>query len=462
VLTCSDDSSNAGSLRTAQPSEYQRLLSTHVIGEKVSGTSARLRVVAALAGSLSDSLCLDEAAVLVEERALVALGATSAVILTFESSPPITQSAAAEDALRHETTLNVLHTLGGSAELKAAIQRLARDSSVPIAEVARTGKPLFFESERSLRRYPDWGVAMIRGGARAAAIVPVWGNDDLRGILGLSWPEPHVFGDDEQTFVLALGEMCAQAIIRSYLRAGECRARALAEDANRAKARALAMISHELRTPMNAVMGYAALLADGIDGPVNPLQINHLGRIRDAGKHLLELIDELLGYARIEVGEEMVRAERVLLADVVDQSLMFVRPIAEQKGLRLLVVGPDQPIALRADPRKLRQIVVNLLANAVKFSDAGNIVVTLRGEVRDLAARVCIEVTDTGRGIAPEDHEHVFDPFWQKDPTSPRTTGSTGLGLSIARQLARVLGGDVRVGRSAVGAGSTLVVSLPV
>jgi signal transduction histidine kinase len=138
-----------------------------------------------------------------------------------------------------------------------------------------------------------------------------------------------------------------------------------------------------------------------------------------------------------------------------------VRPLAERKGLRIRVEAPPVEVMLFTDPRKLRQILINLLANAVKFTVTGDVVLLLRIDGCEPVVRVYFEVTDRGPGIAAEDHERIFELFWQKFPGSKHGTGSSGLGLSVARQLARLLGGDVVIGTSVVGEGSTFVVSLP-
>ncbi len=361
----------------------------------------------------------------------------------------------------------MVHAIGLPAEVKAALDELPLDAPVPLAEVARTGEPLFLPSEAEMRRYPDWATSMLAAGARAAAIVPVWANGELRGVLGLTWAEPRVFDQDECAFILTLGVMCAQAIMRSHLRGAERAsrqaadtARETAEQANQSKARFVATISHELRTPMNAVLGYTALLADEVYGPVSPLQKEHIGRVRTSGYHLLGLIEDLLSFARVEAGHEVVQPEPVALVDVVEASLVLVRPLAEQKGLRVRIESPAEPIEMHTDPRKLRQILINLLANAVKFTDEGEIVLILRVEGHDAEVRVVFEVTDPGRGMSPDVQAHAFDPFWKADMTS-KTSESSGLGLSVARQLARLLGGDVTVTRSAPGQGSTFVLSLP-
>src|SRR5687767_2423328 len=174
--------------------------------EEISGASRRLRALAALSGSLTDALSPEEAANLVQQKALSALGATSAIVVTLGAFPPEPTDKAV-DAHANATTLNVVHAIGLPAEVKAALHQLPLDAAVPFAEVARTGKPLFLGSEAELKRYPDWGAAMIRAGAGSAAIVPVWANGELRGVLGLSWRDAQTFDQDERAFVLTLGVM---------------------------------------------------------------------------------------------------------------------------------------------------------------------------------------------------------------------------------------------------------------
>lgn len=422
----------------------------------VSAASRRLRALATLSGSLTDALGPAEAADLVEQKALSALGATSAVVVTLGSFPPLVPAPAGV-----APTLHVVHAIGLPEGVRAALEELPLDAPVPFAHVAREGSPLFLPTEMALRSYPEWGGGMIDAGARAAAIVPVWANGELRGVLGLAWAEPRTFDEDERAFVLTLGIMCAQAIMRAHLRDAEREAREAAEHANQSKAHFVATISHELRTPMNAVLGYTQLLADEVGGPVTAIQRLQLGRVRASGQHLLDLVEDLLGHARLEAGEEVVRAGRADALEVVEQSFMLVRPLAAQKALRLRVDPFDGSLELFTDVRKLRQILVNVLANAVKFTDAGDIVLVLRAEGKDAGARLRFEVTDAGRGVAPEDAVHIFEPFWQADRSAVRSADSTGLGLSVARQLARLLGGDVTLAKSTLERGSTFVVSIP-
>ena len=434
----------------------------------ISNASRRLRALAALSGSLTDPLTAEEAADLVEQQALTVLGASSAVVVTLAqlahtvsvdqrpNSPP-----GGPPSARSSEVLTLVHAIGLSADVTAALQQLPLDATVPLAEVARTGEPVFLESPLELERYAAWGGALSRAGACAAAAVPVWANRQLRGVLGLTWATPHVFDEDERAFVVSLGVMCAQAIMRGRLTIAERRARETAQLANQAKTQFLRTISHELRTPMTAVIGYTGLLADEVSGPINPVQKNHLCRMRDSSEHMLALIEELLGFAKLDAGEEQVRVERVVASEVVEEALGVILPLAQKKGLRVRVEMPDTRIELHTDPLKLRQILVNLLANAVKYTDQGDVAIILRIDGVGAELRVYFEVTDSGRGISAEDQQHIFESFWQADQTLTRKAAGTGLGLAVARQLARLLGGDVVIAKSELGRGSTFIASLP-
>jgi signal transduction histidine kinase len=464
MAASSGDSERGSSHPYFDRSDYTRIVADADLEFAVTA-SHRLRALASLSGSLTDSLSPADAADFIEKEALAVLSASSAVVITLDALPSphpriIEDASAAGDA--RAQSLHLVHAIGIPGEIRGTLESLPIDAPMPFAEVARIGDPLFLQSEKDLLRYPDWGAAMLAAGARAAAIVPVWANGELRGVLGLTWAAPRLFGDDERAFVITLGVMCAQAIMRSRLRAAELLAREEAERANSSKAHFLAKISHELRTPINAVIGYTQLLTEEIYGPVSELQREHLGRVRASGTHLLELVEELLSYARVEAGVEVVRVEQVLASEVIEQSLVLVRPMADAKGLHIRVEGATQPIELRTDLRKLRQILVNLLANAVKFTTSGDIVVIVHAGGIGVDGTVSFEVTDTGRGIAVENYEHVFDAFWQEDHTTMHNAGSTGLGLSLARQLARLLGGDVLLAKSRLARGSTFVASLPI
>jgi signal transduction histidine kinase len=234
-------------------------------------------------------------------------------------------------------------------------------------------------------------------------------------------------------------------------------ARQEAEGANQAKGNFLAVMSHELRTPLSAIIGYEELLADGITGPVTDAQRQQLGRIKASARHLLQLIDEILTFSRAEAGREEVLTETVPVSSVVDEAVGLVAPLADDKGVALGVTSPPPTLSARTDPRKVRQILVNLLSNAVKFTEPGGRV-TLDVGAGD--GRMQFTVSDSGIGIPAEHLERIFDPFWQVEQQPTRRAGGTGLGLSVSRRLAQMMGGDIAV-RSAVGRGSTFIVTLP-
>jgi signal transduction histidine kinase len=239
----------------------------------------------------------------------------------------------------------------------------------------------------------------------------------------------------------------------------EALARAEAERATRAKSDFLAVMSHELRTPLNAIIGYGSLLADEIPGPVNDGQRRQLERIGSSARHLLALIDEVLTLSRIELGEEGVVIAPVSVATLVEDAAAMVEPQARAKGLDFVVTLPGESAVVETDAAKLRQALVNLLGNAVKFTDQGAVRLRVTVPTRDGDPFV-FEVEDTGVGIAEEYLERVFDSFWQVDQAHSRKVGGVGLGLHITRQLVRLLGGDVSV-TSSVGRGSCFTLRLP-
>jgi len=234
-------------------------------------------------------------------------------------------------------------------------------------------------------------------------------------------------------------------------------ARARAEEANRAKAEFLAVMSHELRTPLNAISGYVDLLTLGVDGALTEKQSASLARIQLNQQHLLGMIDDILSFAKIEAGKLRVDVQTVLVRDVIATLEALIRPELEKKGLIFSCDACDTALSVRADPEKLRQILVNFLANAMKFTPRGGRI-EVGADRRD--GLVWIWVSDSGVGIPSDQIEHVFEPFFQVERGTTRRYPGIGLGLAIASDFARAMDGEVRL-ESTVGKGSIASVLLP-
>jgi PAS domain S-box-containing protein len=228
--------------------------------------------------------------------------------------------------------------------------------------------------------------------------------------------------------------------------------------ASEAKSIFLAAMSHELRTPLTAIIGYEELLADGITGPVTDPQRHQLGRIKASATQLLALIDEILTYSRVEAGSEKPHFESLCVQTALEEAAAIVEPLISDRGLALAISIDESARGahVSSDPQKVRQILVNLLSNATKFTVEGKIEVGARREGRQL---LCY-VRDTGIGI-PEEHQlHIFEPFWQANTRASRRIPGTGLGLTVSRRLAQMIGGELKV-ESAPGRGSTFTLELP-
>jgi len=243
-------------------------------------------------------------------------------------------------------------------------------------------------------------------------------------------------------------------------RAAAERAQAAAEAANRAKGDFLAMMSHELRTPLNAIGGYAELLELGIRGPVTEAQRADLARIQQSQRHLLGLINQVLNYTRVDAGAVRYDATDVPVAAALGAAEALVLPQARARGLTLVLGDCPPGLVARADREKLQQVLLNLLTNAVKFTEPGGEVRVTCAERETEGRQVAISVADTGVGIAAEKLPSIFEPFVQVDQRLTRPHEGVGLGLAISRELARGMGGDLTA-ESTPGVGSTFTLTLP-
>jgi signal transduction histidine kinase len=214
-------------------------------------------------------------------------------------------------------------------------------------------------------------------------------------------------------------------------------------------------MSHELRTPLNAIIGYSEMLLEERATAEESELAADLGKIQTAGRYLLGLINDVLDLSKVEAGKTELSQERFSVSALVRAVADDVRPLLERSGNRL-IVEPGEDLELDGDPRKVRQILLNLLGNAAKFTDGGTVELRVRRDGDDVLLAVC----DTGIGMTPDQVGRLFTAFWQGDPASTRNYGGTGLGLAISRHYARLMGGDVTA-ESESGRGSVFIVRLP-
>jgi PAS domain S-box-containing protein len=265
-------------------------------------------------------------------------------------------------------------------------------------------------------------------------------------------------------------QRAADAALRAAHESAE-QARRHAEEASRAKSLFLATISHEIRTPLNAIMAYTDIMGMELGGPLTETQHAQLGRIRTSSQHLLGIVEDVLDLSRVEAGRMVVDRRTSPIGPVISEAVTLVQPQASARSIEIsnAVSGLAADVPFSGDAERARQILLNLLANAVKFTDPGGRITVSAGtaltpspeaQVEEPGPWVYVRVEDTGRGIPPERLEAVFEPFVQADMNLTRQHGGTGLGLAISRRFARLMGGDLTV-RSEVGAGSTFFLWLP-
>jgi signal transduction histidine kinase len=269
-------------------------------------------------------------------------------------------------------------------------------------------------------------------------------------------------------FVLLIGGTIAGLVVRSALllrRAErersrhferEVEARRLAEQASQAKSDFLATMSHELRTPLNAIIGYSSLLIDGVPEPSTKGQQEKLRRITVSADHLLSLIEDVLSLSRLEFEAEQIVSADIAVAAVVRDVVSIIEPLALAKQLRLEVRTSGDDLTLHTDGKRLRQILLNLLGNSVKFTVTGSVRLYVEGRADSIA----FTVHDTGIGIARENQERVFEAFWQVQQSRTRTVQGSGLGLALCQRLTQLLGGELTL-ESELGRGTTVTLVLP-
>ena len=382
-----------------------------------------------------------------------------------------TEQQRADESARAERRRRERRSGSWTSVLRQIVERLP-DGIVIVGEdgCIRFANPaaqvLFGRNARELVG-EDFGHALAPGEHTEIEVVRRDGNTvvaELRLVL-IDWE-----GDPASLVSLRDVTDRREADERAKLLIEEQQARIEAESASQAKSEFLAMMSHELRTPLNAILGYTELLDLGLAGPITDAQRQQLRRIGASGRHLLGLVNEVLDLARVEAGRLAVRHDVRALWPIVESALVLAGPLAEERGLTIRPPGvASDTLAFVGDEDRARQILVHLLANAAKFTPSGgSIAVEIddaatpppNARVQEAAHWLSICISDTGVGIAPEQMEAIFAPFVQGQGGHTRDRDGSGLGLTISRRLARLMGGDITV-TSRQGKGSTFTLWLP-
>ncbi len=337
------------------------------------------------------------------------------------------------------------------------------DAPTGTPNVLRTGKPEVYprippemlraavESDEELR-------ALETLGLYSAMTVPMIARGRTLGVITfISAESRREFNSDDLWLAQRLAGRAAFAVDNARLYEEARQLQEVAEQANRAKMDFLAAMSHEFRTPLNAIAGYAQLLELGVHGELTTDQREFLERLQRSQRHLLGLVEEVLSFARIEAGTVRYDLTEVTLKDLVARATEMTAPQMRSKQLDFALEAGDGEIRVCADAARVEQILINLLSNAVKFTeDGGRITVGCRQD----DGEVVVSVADTGIGIPGDQLEAVFEPFAQLPHAGSKRSSGVGLGLAISRDLARAMGGDITV-VSAVGTGSTFTLRLP-
>jgi signal transduction histidine kinase len=229
------------------------------------------------------------------------------------------------------------------------------------------------------------------------------------------------------------------------------------EETSRHKSEFLANMSHELRTPLNAVIGFSQVLRDEMFGPVNEKQAEYLDDIIASGNHLLSLINDVLDLSKVEAGQVELEVQPFSVREALERGVVIVRERATEGGVKVTLAADPKVDVVDGDERRITQVIFNLLSNAVKFTPAGGTVDVSAGRVN---GEIQIAVADTGPGIAPEDHERIFEEFQQGDTTADPDDEGTGLGLALSKRLVELHGGRIWL-ESHLGEGSTFIFTLP-
>jgi PAS domain S-box-containing protein len=428
--------------------ERQRLAVERTARAAADRSVDRLTRLHDVAVALAPAMTSREVFDILVQQASAAVGAQSAALMILKDD---------------EATLELVAARGLTPEATRAFHTLPLTTALPISDALREGRLVFIENVLREARYREILGARLIEHEQAMIAAPLLAYGRQIGGLYLGFAESRAFGEEDRIFMLALGRLGAQAIDRARAYEAEAAAHRAAETANHAKDEFLAVLSHELRTPLTAVLGWAHMLrmpSTDLERAIDPAKVARgLAVIESNAAALLRFVEAILEVNRIVAGNLELLCGLVDLGEVVRETVEAMRPVAEAGGLTLTLTIEPGVSPINADPDRLRQIVANLLTNAIKFTPRGG---RIDVRVDHLGDQVRLSVIDTGEGISPEFLPHVFERFIQADSTRTRTHGGLGIGLAIVKHLVALHGGTVTAKSAGRGQGAELTVLLPV
>jgi PAS domain S-box-containing protein len=390
-------------------------------------------------------------------------------VISQQISHLIPNESSCSIALRDSMDPDMMITVS-TLSLKNGVQQLddnPKDWDFRLSEYPATAKTI--ESQEYLvinisdeNADPDEIAYMTENEVGTMVVLPLTVKGLTIGIIEIeTWKNEYRFSAAEINLLTTLANQAAISLENARLYEEQFATAEQLRELDQLKSQFLANMSHELRTPLNSIIGFSRVIMKGIDGPVTDLQHQDLGAIYNAGQHLLKMINDILDISKIDAGKMELAFEDVIITDIIASVMSTARGLVKDKPVELIsAIEEDLPI-VNADSTRVRQILLNLLSNASKFTDEGSITLTTRQQTNaDGHPELYLSVKDTGVGIAAKDQDKLFEPFVQVDGSPTRATGGTGLGLSITRLLVELHGGEISL-ISSEGKGSDFFFTLP-
>jgi signal transduction histidine kinase len=407
------------------------------LNEELCQVAIRATKLLEVTAALSEASSVEEVTGVVLDKGLAVVEASRGLLISTEG----------------ERT-EVLGVRGFSRRIEAWIRKYGRESKLAVMEAIRTGTPFWIASLDEYRERFPWAharAAPLADGEALCAMPLIHAGETIGG-LALAFSQPRAFGATDRAFTLLIAQTTAAALHRAWTYDTERRKRRDAELRAQVREEVLAVVAHDLRNPLNVIVGVTQLLLE--ETLPAPRRRTLLGVASRAVQQMNRLIGDLLDTVRLQAGRLALDVEDVLVQEIVRQVTETFRPTADARHIHFETVAPDTAAVVHADPLRVLQIVGNLMGNALKFTpEEGRVML----RAAPTAEKVIFQVVDTGPGIAPAQIEHLFDKFWQARQSDRR---GVGLGLAIAKGLVEAHGGTIWV-ESRLGAGSTFSFTLP-